>query len=290
MASLRDIRKRIKSVKSTQKITRAMKLVSAAKLKRAQSAILAARPYADSLQRMINRIAASENLKQAESLHPLLTARESRERAMVIVLTSDRGMCGAFNTNVLRRADLFIGEQKSEFVQLDVSTIGKRGRDHFSKKGQAVAQDHQNIYGHVSFLAAQTIARQLTETFLEKQLDAVYLVYNRFVSAMTQTVQVERLLPIIADDSEAVETSFIYEPNQATLLDQLLPRYLSTQIYRALLESVAAEHGARMTAMESATKNASEMIGQLTLAYNRARQAGITKELMEIVAGAEAQR
>ncbi len=295
MASLRDIRKRIRSVKSTQKITRAMKLVSASKLRRAQAAIVAARPYAEGLRHLILRVAEGTD----QDTHPLLDKRMHTKRALVIVFTSDRGQAGAFNANAIRAGERFMAEHKGEYEEVQIATIGRRGRDYFKRKNIKLRDDYPGIFDGLKFTTAKKIAEELAQAFTDQNLDAVYFVYNEFKSAMTQIVQTERLLPIApeqpadaqpADESLKSSLSFEYEPDEDKLLEMLLPQYLATQVWRALLESVASEHGARMSAMESATKNASEMIDRLTLVYNRARQAAITKELMEIVSGAEAQK
>ena len=287
MASLRDIRKRIRSVKSTQKITRAMKLVSASKLRRAQQAIVAARPYAVTMHDMISRIAQKSKV---ESLHALLDKRDETRRVMVVVLTSDRGMCGAFNSNAIKKADRYIAEHKKHWEAVELGAVGRRGRDYFKKRGFTIRREYSNIYDGLNFAVAQRIANEIRDEYLAKDLDAVYFVYNEFKSAVTQQVVVEQLLPIQPSKEETAGADYEYEPSPQEVLNELLPRYLATQVYRALLESQASEHGARMSAMENATKNASEMIASLTLVYNRARQAAITKELMEIISGSEAQK
>jgi F-type H+-transporting ATPase subunit gamma len=288
MASLRDIRKRIRSTKNTQKITRAMKLVSAAKLRRAQQAIVSARPYAVSLHNVITRIA--KRSEKSEGLHPLLDKREQQKRVMVVVLTSDRGMCGAFNANAIRRTSAFLKDNATKFEVIELGTIGRRGRDFFKKRGAGVRREYANIFDNLNYGTAKKIAAELTEEYLSKDLDAVYFVYNEFKSAITQQIVVEQLLPIQPATDVAGDLDYRYEPNAQDVLGEVLPQYLATQVWRALLESQASEHGARMSAMENATKNASEMISRYTLAYNRARQAAITKELMEIISGAEAQK
>ena len=305
MASLRDIRKRIRSIKSQQKITRAMKLVSASKLRRAQQAIVAARPYAEGLRHVILHVAE----RAGENEHPLLAKREHVNKALVVVFTSDRGMAGAFNANAIRAAERFLRDNlaapgsgdATKIKVIELGTIGRRGRDYFRRKNLAIRNEYAGVYDGMSFTRAREIADEIAKAFVEQDLDAVYFVYNEFKSAMTQIVRVEQLLPISADkpadDLPADEShkpdsqlDYVYEPERAKLLDSLLPRYLATQVWRTLLESLASEHGARMSAMESATKNATELIGKYTLVYNRARQAAITKELMEIVSGSEAQK
>jgi F-type H+-transporting ATPase subunit gamma len=289
VASLRDIRKRIRSTKNTQQITKAMKMVSAAKLRKAQDAILAARPYAQQLDQMMRDLAA-----RAESVaHPLLTPRPGK-KVELLVLTSARGLAGGFNANVTRRALRFIEENKGSFEQVQVSTIGRKGNEFFKRRGVTLRKDFPGLMAKVTYRAADEIAQELAQDFLAGRVDAVYVVYNEFITAISQQVQVAPLLPFGFGDAkaggkkEAAEVDFKYEPGREEVLGRLVPQALAIKIYRALLESVASEHGARMSAMESATNNASDMISNLTLTYNRTRQAVITKELMEIVSGAEA--
>jgi F-type H+-transporting ATPase subunit gamma len=298
MASLRDIRKRIKSVKNTRQITKAMKMVAAAKLRRAQDAIIAARPYSNMLEELIRELAArSEGLA-----HPLLQPREAK-KVELVVLTSDRGLAGGFNSNVIRRASRFLFENKGKYEQIQLSTIGRKGNDFFKKQpGVTLRRDYAGMYSRVSYREAANLAQELSQRVLNKDVDAVFLVYNEFVSAISQRVALVQMLPLQAlaaaepaKDAEAAAkvaslVDFKYEPDRQEVLDRLVPQALAIKIFRALLESVAAEHGARMSAMENATNNASDMIGKLTLLYNRTRQAVITKELMEIVSGAEAQK
>jgi F-type H+-transporting ATPase subunit gamma len=289
MPSLRDIRKRIRSVKNTQQITKAMKMVAAAKLRKAQDAILAARPYAELLDAMITDLGA-----RAESVaHPLLTARPI-QRAELLLLTSDRGLAGGFNSNVIRRASRFIDEQQGRY-QVRVSTIGRKGNEFFRRRGIEIRRDYPGLYQKVNYRSANDIAQELAAEFTSGKVDAVFLVYNEFVSAISQRVVVAPLLPLSGfaekkGDPKAAQSlvDFKYEPDQQAVLDRLVPQALAIKVYRSLLESVASEHGARMSAMENATSNASDMISSLTLTYNRTRQAVITKELMEIVSGAEA--
>jgi F-type H+-transporting ATPase subunit gamma len=287
MASLRDIRKRIRSVKSTQQITKAMKMVAAAKLRKAQEAIMAARPYAQSLDQMIADLAArSEGLA-----HPLLVSRPVKN-AELLVLTSDRGLAGGFNSNVIRRASRFLYENAKTMESVRLTTIGRKGHDFFRRRQSNIRKDYAGLYSKVGFRTAAQIAEELTAAYLDGEVDAVYLTYNEFVSAISQRVVLTQLLPLQALGGEAqgkaASVDFKYEPDRQAVLDRLVPQALAIKVYRALLESVAAEHGARMSAMENATSNASDMIGRLTLFYNRTRQAAITKELMEIVSGAEA--
>lgn len=289
MASLRDIRKRIRSVKNTQQITKAMKMVAAAKLRKAQDAITAARPYAKLLDRMISDLAA----RSQEVAHPLLTAREPR-RVELVLLTSDRGLAGGFNANVIRRVSRFLAENGSAHEKIQLTTIGRKGNEFFRRRDAAIRKDYPGLYARVSAATAKELAEELSTDFLEGRVDAVYLVYNEFVSAISQNVTLTPLLPFAAAPVKAAGSQkenlvdFIYEPSQQAVLNKLVPQALAIKIYRALLESVASEHGARMSAMENATSNASDAIARLTLTYNRTRQAVITKELMEIVSGAEA--
>jgi F-type H+-transporting ATPase subunit gamma len=284
MASLRAIRGRIKSVKGTQKITKAMKMVAAAKLRRAQDAALRARPYSQLIDEMLAHLSAG-----SEAPHPLLTQRPVK-RVHVVVLTSDRGLCGGFNSNIVRRLQRFLVDHKGEYEAITVSTIGRRGRDFAKKRGISIRKDYPGILGKLDYSQAQTVADDLVKGYVSGETDAVFLLYNRFQSALVQKVTLAQLLPIKAPqaDAKAPQIDFLYEPTKEQLLAALLPKHLGVQIWQAMLESEASEHGARMSAMDSATKNAKDMIARLTLMYNRARQAAITKELMEIVSGAEA--
>lgn len=287
MASLRDIKRRITSIQSSQQITKAMKMVAAAKLRRAQEAIVSARPYAEKIGEVLSTVAS----RTEEVAHPLLQARPPK-RVELVVMTSDRGLAGAFNSNITRLAQRFLRENANTYETIKVSTIGRKGRDFFRARGVETRKDYPGVFEALTFEKAQEIAKELVASFLEEELDAVFLLYNEFVSAMTQRPSLTRLLPIAPDDfgGEAVgpEVDYLYEPSQAEVLDSLLPRHLEMQVWRALLESNASEHAARMVAMENATKNSGELIAKYTLQYNRARQAYITKELMEIVSGAEA--
>jgi F-type H+-transporting ATPase subunit gamma len=283
MPSLKAIRRRIASVRSTQKITKAMKMVAAAKLRRAQTAILEARPYAIKLHEVLSDLAARAG---GGAAHPLLARREER-RVMLLVLTSDRGLCGAFNANISRRAEKFLEEQRRAGAEVSFSIVGRKGRDYLRRRRYDIRREYMNVLAELHPDRAQEIASNIVEDYGAQDLDAVYMVYNEFKSAVSQRVVVEKLLPIEPADVEN-PVDFIYEPGKAELLDFVLPRYVGAQIWRALLESVASEYGARMSAMEAAASNAGEMIAKLTLTYNRARQAAITKELMEIVGGAEA--
>src|SRR3954470_19376408 len=294
MASLRSIRTRIKSVRNTQKITKAMKLVAAAKLRRAQDAVVRTRPYAQALDELLGSLAAARAADDVAP-HPLMEVRENPRRIELVVLTSDRGFFGGFHSNMISRTQRFLVEEGDKYESIRFSTIGRRGRDFAKRRGIETRKDYVGFFGRLRFAMAKQVAEDLIVEFGERKLDAVYLLYNQFKSAMAQAITLTQLLPIVAPPSQEqagpggfITPEHLYEPSRPELLEHLLPRQLAMQIWRALLESEAAEHGARMTAMDSATKNASEMIGRLSLEYNRARQASITKELMEIVSGAEA--
>jgi F-type H+-transporting ATPase subunit gamma len=289
MASLRDIKKRIASVKSTQKITKAMKMIAAVKLRKAQEAILAARPYAEKMEDVLVSLAGRVD----DRIHPLLAQRPAK-RIEYLILTSDRGLAGAFNANVTRRGLRLLEEQRSTLEHLQVSTMGRKGRDFILRRGNVAnlsLRDYPGIFDPPRYSAAEKVAKEIADNFVSANLDAVYIIYNEFHSVISQRVTVLPLLPIVpravAEGSEK-GTDYLYELDRQSVLAQLLPRHLAMQIWRAMLESQASEFGARMTAMDSATKNAGEIIGKLTLQYNRARQASITKELMEVVSGAEA--
>lgn len=283
MASLKIIRKRITSVKSTQKITKAMKMVSAAKLRRAQGAVTAARPYADKLTALLRNVAA----RVGATAHPLLQQRQEERLVHVLLVTGDRGLCGGYNANLIRKAEALLQERGSDQVRMTI--VGRRGFDFFKRRPVTIADKHINLFGGPTVELARTIGEQLAQEFAAGSSDAVYLIYSHFRSALVQVPTVERLLPILAEGGDgAGVVDYRYEPDAAILLDRLLRQYVTVLIHRAFLEATASEHGARMTAMDSATSNASDMIERLTLDMNRARQATITKELMEIIGGAEA--
>ena len=288
MPSLRDIRNRIGSVKSTRQITKAMKMVAAAKLRRAQDAILKTRPYALLLEQTLTRVAARAAAEGAAT-HPLLVPRPARA-AEVVVITSDRGLAGGFNSNIARRVQRFVTENGEQYDRIQLATIGRKGRDFFRARKMEIRKDFPGLQVGLAHAKAEALAQEYTARYLAGEVDAVFLAYNEFKSAISQKPVVVQLLPIEtpADASATAGIDFKYEPSREALLAELLPRHVAMQVWRALLESAASEHGARMSAMESATKNAEEMIGALTLQYNRARQAYVTKELMEIVSGAEA--
>jgi F-type H+-transporting ATPase subunit gamma len=295
MPTLRDIRRRINSVKSTQQITRAMKLVAAAKLRRAQERIMEARPYSYKMGEVLSDLA----LRTSQEMHPLLARREAGtngagSRKMLVVISGDRGLCGAFNSNIIRRSlDFLRAHQDDPEISLTLMVVGRKVRDFYRRRGQyTVRSEYANFFDKLAYAHAAQIAQDFTRAYLAEEVDEVHLVYNEFKSAATQRVAVEQLLPIqpaeVPEGKPVVE--FIFEPSPAAVLERLLPKHVEVQVYRALMESLAAEYGARMTAMENATKNASEMIDLLTLQFNKARQERITKELLEIVGGAEALR
>jgi F-type H+-transporting ATPase subunit gamma len=294
MASLRDIRKRVRSFKSTQQITKAMKMVSAAKLRRAQEALFATRPYSIALEQVLRDVA----LRHGEVTHPLLTPRAQPKRVEVLVFTSDRGLAGAFNSNVQRRVSRFLYEKKSSYESVQLTTVGRKGFEFFRRREVSVRKDYPGLLGRLNYQAAAELAREVSEEFLSGRVDEVYISYNTFISAISQRVEFTRILPLdelVLDGGERPAVSekrvlgdFEYEPSAEQVMEQLLPHVWALRIWRGLLESVASEHAARMAAMDSATNNADDAIDRLSLLYNRTRQAAITKELMEIVSGAEA--
>jgi F-type H+-transporting ATPase subunit gamma len=286
MASLKDIKKRISSVKNTQQITKAMKMVSAAKLRRAQEAAVSARPYAEKLHQVLVNLSSREE----SDAHPLLVHRGKR-RALILLMTADRGLCGGFTANVSKAAERFIRDNEQGFEDIDLMITGRKGKEFLRNRvGDKIIKVHENIGAKLSYKIAAMIGQEIVSAFEDETYDAVFLIYNAFESAISQIVTLEQLLPIKAETGEVVEentTDYIYEPNQYEVLSQILPKMVEVQIFRGLLESNASEHGARMAAMDSASRNAADMISKLTLKYNRARQAAITTELMEIISGAE---
>jgi F-type H+-transporting ATPase subunit gamma len=288
MATLQDIRRRIRSVQSTQKITRAMKLVAAAKLRRAQERILEARPYAFKMAELVGALVRG----LGEDKHPLLVRREG-PRKLYVVITADKGLCGAFNSNVIRKALELVRTAPDGTASL--LTVGRKARDFFRRRPWPVRGERVGFLDRLTFADVRELGTELTQAFLADEVDEVWLVFNEFRSVASQRVVAERLLPIeppggAEPAGEGPAVDYIYEPDPVTILAALLPRHVGVQIYRALLETNAGEHGARMTAMEAASKNAQEMIGLLTIQYNKARQERITKELLDIVGGAEALR
>jgi F-type H+-transporting ATPase subunit gamma len=285
MANLKTIKKRIVSVKNTRQITKAMKMVSAAKLRRAQDAVVAARPYARKLQQVLGSLA----LREEAQAHPLLMER-GKGRALVVLLTSDRGLCGGYNGNVSKAAERFIRANEQGFNNYDLMIIGKKGRDYLRHRaGMNIVKVYENVTGKITYATAQLIGEEIVGQYTAETYDAVFLIFNAFQSAMTQVVTIDQLLPVVpmTVEEDTHVSEYLYEPGRGEVLTAILPKNVEVQIFRGLLESSASEHGARMSAMDSASKNASEMIGKLTLIYNRARQAAITKELMEIISGAE---
>jgi F-type H+-transporting ATPase subunit gamma len=298
MPSLKGIRKRIVSTKATQKITRAMKMVAGARLTRAQQRIVAMRPYAVKTGEVLESVARTMSAaadSQDEPAHPLL-ARRPEGKTLFVVFTADRGLCGALNTNINKATERAWREKEGANVETTFITLGRKGREYLARRGAKVQQDFPRIYDGLNLEKARLVSSWLVSRFQKGQFDSIYFVFNEFKSAITQKVVVNRLLPLGdakgetgTDASGKVSPNdFLYEPNQIALLERLVPMYIEISVYRALLESQASFFGAQMTAMDAATRNAKEMIARLTLQYNRARQAGITKELMEIVGGAEA--
>ncbi len=286
MASLIDIRRRLRSVKNTQQITKAMKMVAAARLRRAQGRVIAARPYAKVLREVLSSVSS----RVAEAKHPLLAVRQEK-RVLLLVVAGDKGLCGAFNANI-HRATASLLAQKREWESVAILAIGKKALDYWKRRKTRLApRAYPGIFTRVEYAHAKEIADHLAAEFAGERIDSAYAIYNEFKSVIAQIVRTERVLPIARGQTMApaqAVTDYIYEPGPEAILERLLPRYLEFLIFRILLESAAAEHGARMTAMDSASKNAGEMIDSLTLTYNRARQARITKELIEIVSGAAA--
>jgi F-type H+-transporting ATPase subunit gamma len=287
MANLRAIRKRIGSVKSTQQITKAMKMVSAAKLRRAQDAIVAARPYARKMREVVLDVAG----RAGDDAHPLLTPREGK-RLVLLVVTSDRGLCGSFNAGLTRAAHRFILDRREEYDSVSLFVVGRKGRDFFRRREVPIRKEYLGVLGGIARVHAEKIANDLINGFLSGEFDEVQIAFNEFRSAISQVIRIEKLFPIALEEAGGARggatVDYLYEPGQKEILATLLPKYVETQIFRVLLESMAGEHGARMTAMDSATNNSVEMIARLTLQMNRARQAAITTELTEIVSGAEA--
>jgi F-type H+-transporting ATPase subunit gamma len=330
MASLRDLRKRLRAVKNTQKITKAMKMVAASKLRRAQMQVLEARPYAIGMQEVLEHIVSRADV----AAHPLMQVRVPK-RVEIVVMTSNRGLCGSFNSSIIRSAERYIASHREEYDEILLSSIGRKGAEHFERKGWTLTSRHDDVWDDLRFERAADIAESLSARFRTRRLDAVYLYYNEFKSAISQNLVLKQLLPVqpldgwqenpavriselqpfshdaraVAGRSKEVEVEVefpdewkpspelevdkqgfehIFEPSRAQVLDSLLPQHLAVQLWRALLESMAAEHGARMSAMDAASSNAKDLIEKITLQANRVRQASITNELMEIVSGAEA--
>lgn len=283
MANTRDLKRRIRSVKGTQQITKAMKMVAAAKLRRAQERILAARPYADTLARVLGSLAS-----RTEHSHPLLEERDVRT-VWLVVISGDKGLCGAFNANLLREAQRTLRER--DWPEVEVVALGKKAAEYFAKREWHVAHAERDTMSQLTAEDGPRLGEMFVTAFGSGQADEVWLLYNQFTSIIRHEMVLQRLLPIEPPDSEAPAADgidYLYEPSAEALLEELLPRHVATQVQRALYDSAAAEQAARMTAMDAATNNAADMIDHLTLIYNRTRQAAITKEILEIVAGAEA--
>jgi F-type H+-transporting ATPase subunit gamma len=295
MPSLIDIRRRIRSTKSTQQITKAMKMVSSSKLRRAQERIVSSRPYAQEMLRIFNNLATRVD----PATHPLLNDDPKPGRTLLIVITADRGLCGGFNANVIKSAAQFladrqagtgVGQESYANRAVALALVGRKGRDFFMRRGFDVRYEEINVFNNLKWSHAQSIAKTAIDEFLSPDVSNVYLVYNEFRSVIAQRVVIERLLPIpkLAPASPAIDAvDYLFEPSPRELLSILLPYHVSVQVARALLESSAAEHAARMTAMDAATRNAKDMVDRLTLYMNKVRQASITREIIEIVAGAQ---
>lgn len=292
MATLREIRGRIVGIKSTQKITQAMKMVAAAKLRRAQDNIISARPYAKKMDELTHNLITKVN----PEFNPLLAER-SVKRILVIVVTSDRGMCGAFNTNIIKKAVEIIDTNYSEFYKnnnLELLCIGKKGYQFFSKRNYVIFKSYINVFSRLDYSIAKDISNSIIEAFISEKFDKIEVVYNEFKSVIQQNLVVEQLLPfekpIIKKEEKHIKSlvDFIYEPNPKEIVNEIIPKHINTKIWRILLESYAAEEGSRMTAMDNANENAKEMISDLNLQFNKARQASITTEILEIISGANA--
>jgi F-type H+-transporting ATPase subunit gamma len=281
MPALLDIRRRIRSVKNTQQITKAMKMVSAAKLRRAQEAMFAARPYARKMMEVLNSLAS----RATPDSHPLLQDRGDA-RVLLVVVTADKGLCGGFNANIIRAAVKFLEERKGRNLQLDL--VGRKGRDFFRRRQYKVRSEQVGVFQKVSYTSAQRIASELMDVYTKNEVDQVYLIFNEFKTVIQQQIVVQRLLPIQKMTFTPTEPpqDYIYEPGPAGIVAGILPKHVEMQVWRALLESAAAEHGARMAAMDAATRSATDMIHSLTLHMNKVRQAAITKEIIEVVSGA----
>jgi F-type H+-transporting ATPase subunit gamma len=295
MPSLIDLRRRIRAVKSTQQITKAMKMIAASRLRRAQDRVVNARPFAADMLRVLNDVAA----RVEPDVHPLLDQRPEGGKILFVVITADRGLCGSFNSNIIKNAGQFIMSHDPGAIALGL--VGRKGRDFFARRGFEVKFEHVNIFQRVNYNDAQAIARAAMEDFTSHAMDQVYLIYNEFKSVLSQRVVIERLLPIprlderaggdVRDPDEESDSSgvdFLYEPGPERIFEELLPHHVEIQVWRALLESNAAFFAAQMTAMDTATKNSAEMIDQLTLYMNKLRQAAITREIIEVVSGAQA--
>jgi F-type H+-transporting ATPase subunit gamma len=286
MATLRDIKNRIVGVKSTQKITKAMKMIATAKLRGAQQRIVGARPYANKIGEMLSRLAADDSLQS----NPFFKSRSSN-KVCVVVITADRGLCGAFNTNIIKEATNYINEELNNELEISLFTVGKKASDYFGKRDYNIKDKMVGLFGSLEYKSTLQLYDYLVPKYLNGEIDKIVLVYNEFVSMIQQRIVKTQLLPIPfieASEEKKSESNYIFEPNQLSIFESLLPKHLKVQIWRALLESNAAELSARMTAMDNATTNAQDLIRSLNLTYNKERQAAITKEILEIVSGANA--
>jgi F-type H+-transporting ATPase subunit gamma len=291
MPSTRDYKNRIRSVKNTQQITRAMKLVAASKVRRSQNRIESARPYSEKMEELVNSLA-----QRVESdAHLLLRDTMKSDRALLLVISSDKGLCGSYNTNINRQALQFLRQRREEGKETELVVVGRKACTFLTHREYSFKADFQEVYGKIDFALAQTLAELLMKAFLEEEFDEIHILTTEFVSILTQNAVMNRLLPLapaapdgVDPDGEPVSVDYLYEPSMEGVLTSILPRHITVQVFRALLDAEASEFGSRMTAMDSASRNAEEMIGMLTLQMNRARQAAITKELLEVVAGADA--
>lgn len=283
MPGMRDIKRKIKSVKNTQKITSAMKMVSAAKMRKAQDAVASARPYAENIKNLVNNIGK----RLEEKTHPFLIKKSEVNSIGVVVITSDRGLCGGFNSNVIKKTLSFIREHQNKKIKFYF--IGKKGYDFFKRREFEILEKYITFSGKIRYDDAVEIGKKVSEDFLNGKVDEVYFIYNEFKSIVSQVPKIDKLLPVEIDETtDEVVIDYLYEPSPTTLVNEILPRFLNFSVYSAMLESIAGEHGARMAAMDNATRNAGELIKKLEINYNKARQAAITKEILDIVNGAEA--
>ena len=284
MANLKEIRSRISSVGSTMQITSAMKMVSAAKLKRAQDAIVQMRPYANKLTELLENLSASLDNSDGGAY----AQKRQVKKVLLVTITSNRGLCGGFNANIIKQTKILANEKYSD-AEIKILSIGKKSSEHFEKSGFNVVAKHDSLFGQLTFDATAKVAETITDQFLDGYYDKVILVYNQFKNAATQIVMTENFLPVASNNNKAtIKGDYIFEPEKQQIVEQLIPKSLKTQLFKAVLDSHASEHGARMTAMHKATDNAGELKKELTLTYNKARQASITGEILEIVGGAEA--
>lgn len=286
MATLREVQKRIRSVKSTRRITKAMEMVAAAKLRRAQQRVEQAKPYALKLDEMLSHLAAGSS---TDISHPYFEERPVKKRTMVVIV-SDRGLCGSFNTNVFRKAEIWLNEHSE--AETELVAVGKRANDYYKRRKRNIIANYSDWSGEMDYDRAREIAGFLTERFVTGETDEIVLAFSRFISLVKYQISIERYLPVarpeVAGEEEAGNTEYIFEPNSEEIYSALMPSYANTKMITALVESLASEHGSRMMAMGNATNNAGEMVDSLTLEYNKARQAQITKELLEVVSGADA--